>query len=36
MNHVRVLIALAILDFMLFSVWVGTSAAENCEHGGLA
>jgi hypothetical protein len=36
MNHVRVLIALAILDFMLLSVWVGTSAAENCENGGLA
>jgi TRAP-type mannitol/chloroaromatic compound transport system permease small subunit len=36
MNYVRVLIALAILDFMLLSVWVGTSAAENCEHGGLA
>ena len=36
MNHIRVLIALAILEFMLFSVWVGTSSAENCENGGLA
>jgi hypothetical protein len=36
MNHVRVLIALAILDFMLLSVWVGTSAAENCANDRLA
>jgi hypothetical protein len=36
MNHIRVLIALAILDFMLLSVWVGTSTAENCEIDRLA
>jgi hypothetical protein len=36
MNYVRVLIALAILDFMLLAVWVGTSSAENCENDRLA
>jgi hypothetical protein len=36
MNHIRVLIALAILDFMFLAVWIGTSTAENCEHDRLA
>ena len=35
MNQVRLLIALAILGFMLLQVWVGTSSAD-CEIDGLA
>jgi hypothetical protein len=36
MNHIRLLIALAILDSMLLAVWIGTSTAENCENDRLA